>query len=68
MTDALEIINGTNPTANICEGDRCVNSNMISNGSMLAGIARRRQFKISHPLVTVCYIIVNITTYHLATF
>ena len=33
----------------------------MSKGIMLAGIARRRQFKTSHPLVTVCYIIVNIT-------
>lgn len=62
ITDAVEIIKGTSPTANICVGDRCVNKNIISRGIMLAGIARRRQFKTSHPLVLVSYIIVDTTT------
>jgi hypothetical protein len=45
ITELVEMINGTTPTAKICDGDTCINKNIMSKGMMLAGIARRRQFK-----------------------
>jgi hypothetical protein len=48
ITEAVEIINGTTPTAKICDGDTCVNKNIMIKGIMLAGIARSRKFKSDH--------------------
>jgi ribosomal protein S3 len=48
MTEAAEIIKGTRPTAKTSLGETGVKINMITNGTILAGIASSRQFNDNH--------------------
>jgi hypothetical protein len=50
MTDAEDITKGMTPTAKISAGETCVVKIIISNGTILAGIANSLQFK-SSPLL-----------------